>query len=383
MDISDKSLKIHEQNRGKLSVQSKVNLNDREDLGLLYTPGVAAPCEAIARNSADIYKYTIKGNCVAVVTNGSAVLGLGDIGADAALPVTEGKCILFKKFADVDAFPVCVETKDVDEFVNIVKKTCAPFGGINLEDIAAPECFEIEAKLTEELDIPVFHDDQHGTAIVVLAALINALQVVDKSHENVKVVLLGAGAAGAAISRLLTEYGIKNILVCDRNGVLAADRADIQDVPYKLEIANTTNPLKESGSLNDAIKGADVFIGVSGPNLVSEEMVRAMNNDSIVFALANPDPEILPESAKKAGAAVVGTGRSDFPNQINNALAFPGVFRGLLDCKARKVTTEMKITAAKALAGMVEKPNAEKIIPGIFDKGVAGTIADAIKGCST
>ena len=379
MDVSEQSLKLHESNRGKLSVQPKIKINGYDYLSLVYTPGVAAACKAIKKNPEDVYKYTIKPNTVAVVTNGTAVLGLGDIGVSASLPVMEGKCVLFKQFADIDAFPICVDSKDPLEFVEIVKRITTPFGGINLEDISAPECFEIENRLIDELDIPVFHDDQHGTAIVALAALINALKVVNKKIDNCKIVILGAGAAGSSISSLLLKYGAKNIIMCDRHGAIYEGREDLQSGSYKFELAKVTNPHKEKGGIAEVMKGADVFVGVSGPGLIDKEMIKSMASDSIVFAMANPTPEIMPDDAKGAGAAVVGTGRSDFPNQINNVLAFPGIFRGLLDIGAQYVTEKMKVAAAEAIAGLVENPSTEKIIPGVFDDGIADAVAEAVK----
>lgn len=381
MDVYQKSLQLHEQNHGKLSIVSKVPVDNREDLTLAYTPGVAEPCRKIAAVPEDVYKYTIKTNTVAVITDGSAVLGLGNIGPEAGLPVMEGKCLLFKRFANIDAFPICIGTQDVDEFVNVVKNITASFGGINLEDIAAPRCFEIEEKLKQVVGIPVFHDDQHGTAIVVLAGVINALKVIGVTFEEAKIVISGAGAAGHACTQLLLKYGAKNIIVCDRQGAIEESRVDLREMPSKLELARQTNPQKEKGTLAQIIKGANVFIGVSAPGLLTADMVKTMAPKAIVFAMANPLPEIMPEEAKAGGAFIVGTGRSDFPNQINNVLAFPGIFRGVLDVRAKNVTEQMKLAAAEALARLVENPTPEKIIPGVFEDNVAGAVAEAVKKC--
>lgn len=370
------SLKLHEQKKGKIAMQSKVKISNKNDLSLAYTPGVAEPCRVIAKNREDIYKYTSKGNIVAVVTDGSAVLGLGDIGAEASIPVMEGKAILFKKFANIDAFPIAIKSKDVDEIVNTVKLISPMFGGINLEDISAPRCFEIEERLKKELDIPVMHDDQHGTAIVVLAGLINSLKLVKKRCADIKIIISGAGAAGDAITRLLFYYGARNIIVVDKAGALYSGRKDNMN-PEKEKLADITNPNMEKGYLKEIIKKADVFIGVSAPGLLDETMIGAMNVKPIVFAMANPVPEILPDIAKKAGAFIVATGRSDFPNQINNVLAFPGVFRGALDIRAKEINTEMKIAAAEALASMI-KPSVDKIIPDPFDKNVVNNVARAV-----
>jgi len=378
MNTDQRSLELHESCGGKLSVVSKVPILTKDDLSLAYTPGVAAPCREIAKNPEEIYRYTIKKNTVAVVTDGSAVLSLGNIGPAASLPVMEGKCVLFQKFAGIDAFPICVEAKTVDEFVDTVKRIAAPFGGINLEDIGAPHCFEIEERLSNELDIPVMHDDQHGTAIVVLAALINALKVIGKKFEEIKIVVSGSGAAGSAITKLLLAYSVRDIIVCDSKGAIHRQRGDISSLSYKRELAALTNPHDEKGSLAHVLVGADVFIGVSRADLVTSDMVSTMAKDSIVFALANPAPEIMPDKARLGGAVIVGTGRSDFPNQINNALAFPGVFRGLLDSRARKITVPMKITAAKALAGVVKNPDHDTIVPDIFADGVQEAVATAI-----
>ncbi|WP_346887502.1 malic enzyme-like NAD(P)-binding protein [Clostridium sp. UBA1056] len=379
MNYFEESLKLHEEKVGKLEVISKVKVRTREDLSLAYTPGVAEPCRRIHENEEDVYKYTSKGNLVAVVTDGTAVLGLGDIGPKAGLPVMEGKAILFKEFADVDAFPICLATKDVDEIVRTVKLIAPGFGGINLEDIGAPRCFEIEERLKSELDIPVFHDDQHGTAIVVLAGLINALKVVGKKIEDIKVVVNGPGAAGTAIVKLLLSSGVKNIIACDKLGTLYRGNENLDEA--KRGLAKITNPDNVQGTLADAMVGADVFIGVSAPGVVSQDMVRSMNKDSILFAMANPTPEIMPEEAKTAGARVIGTGRSDFPNQINNVLAFPGIFRGALDVRAKEINEEMKIAAAYAIASMIkdEDLNENNVIPYALDRTVAANVSEAIK----
>ena len=379
MNYFEESLKLHEKNIGKIEVVSKVALETREDLSLAYTPGVAEPCRKIHEDEENVYKYTSKGNLVAVVTDGTAVLGLGDIGPKAGLPVMEGKAILFKAFADVDAFPICLDTKNVDEIVKTVKLIAPGFGGINLEDIGAPRCFEVEERLKKELDIPVFHDDQHGTAIVVLAGVINALKVVDKKIEDIKVVVNGAGAAGTAIAKLLLSLGVKNLIACDKVGILYRGIENVDDA--KKELAKVTNPDNIKGTLADALVGADVFIGVSAPGIVSQEMVRAMNKDSILFAMANPTPEIMPDEAKAAGARVIGTGRSDFPNQVNNVLAFPGIFRGALDVRAKEINEEMKIAAAYAIASMIkdEDLNENNVIPNALDRTVAANVAEAIK----
>ncbi len=387
MDTDLKSLQLHASLRGKLSVEPKTPVDGFEDLSLVYTPGVAAICREIVRNPDALKELTIKSDTVAVVTNGTAVLGLGDIGTAASLPVMEGKCMLFKRFGGLNAFPVCIDTKDVNEFVGIVKKIAAPFAGINLEDIAAPQCFEIERRLTEELDIPVFHDDQHGTAIVTLAALINALKVTGKNTETVKIVILGAGAAGTAIAKLLNLYGFKNITVCDRKGIIHKDRSDIAPGTHKAELAllSEKNGEVSGGGVAEALKGADVFIGVSGPGLVTKEMVASMNRDAVVFAMANPTPEIMPDDAKAAGAAVTGTGRSDMKNQINNVLAFPGIFKGAIEASAAshagavKISDKMKIAAAVSLAALVTNPSPDNIVPEIFNPGVAVAVAQAVK----
>ena len=385
MDLKEKALKAHKEKKGKIEVKSKFSLKTREDLSIGYTPGVAEPCKEIAKNKDLVYEYTAKGNLVAVVSDGTAVLGLGDIGPEAGMPVMEGKAILFKEFANVDAFPVCVATKDVDEIVQTVKNISPCFGGINLEDISAPRCMEVENRLKKELDIPIFHDDQHGTAIVVLAGLLNALKVVGKNVEDVKVVVSGAGAAGIAVTRLLRCLGInkkicisvKDIIVCDKAGAIYEGRTERMN-PYKEEIARETNKEKLKGSLADAMKGADVFIGVSAPGLVNEEMVKSMAEKPIVFAMSNPVPEIMPDEAKEADAEIYASGRSDFPNQINNVLAFPGVFRGALDVRASAINEEMKIAAAHAIASMIENPTEENIIPSALDKNVAKKVAEAV-----
>ena len=379
MNYFEESLILHENNRGKIEIKSKVEITTREDLSLAYTPGVAEPCRKIHENEENVYKYTSKGNLVAVVTDGTAVLGLGDIGPKAGLPVMEGKAILFKEFANVDAFPICLDTKDVEEIVRTVKLIAPGFGGINLEDIAAPRCFEVEERLKKEIDIPVFHDDQHGTAIVVLAGIINALKVVNKKIEDIKVVINGAGAAGTAISKLLLSSGVKNLIACDKVGILYKGIENVDDA--KKELAKVTNPDNIKGTLADAFVGADVFIGVSAPGIVSEDMVRTMNKDSILFAMANPTPEIMPEVAKAAGARVIGTGRSDFPNQVNNVLAFPGIFRGALDVRAKEINEEMKVAAAYAIASMIkaEDLNENNVIPNALDRTVAANVAEAIK----
>ncbi|OOM69976.1 NAD-dependent malic enzyme [Clostridium puniceum] len=378
MNYFEESLKLHEERQGKISITSKVKVETRDDLSLAYTPGVAEPCRKIHEDNENVYKYTSKGNLVAVVTDGTAVLGLGDIGPMAGMPVMEGKAILFKEFADVDAFPILVDSKDVDEIVNAVRLIAPTFGGINLEDIGAPRCFEVEEKLKKLVDIPVFHDDQHGTAIVVLAGVINALKVVDKKLEDIKVVINGAGAAGTAISKLLLVAGVKNLIACDKVGILYRGMEKIDDA--KEALAEITNPDNIKGNLADALVGADVFIGVSAPGIVSQDMVRSMNKDSILFAMANPTPEIMPDEAKAAGARVMGTGRSDFPNQINNVLAFPGIFRGALDVRAKEINEEMKLAAAYAIADYIkaEDLNENNVIPSALDKNVATKVAEAI-----
>jgi len=371
-------IEFHEKFKGKLEIKSRVPLKTKEDLSLAYTPGVAKVSEAIAKDKTLAYKLTSKWNTVAVVSDGTAVLGLGDIGPYGAMPVMEGKAILFKEFGGVDAIPLCIDTKDTEEIIKFVKYAAPSFGGINLEDISAPRCFEIEERLKAELDIPVFHDDQHGTAIVVLAGLINALKIVNKTVGEIKVVINGAGAAGIAIAKIIMNYGVKNVLLLDSQGIVFAGREGINK--YKSEVAEKSN-IQGKGNLADALVNTDVFIGVSKANLVTREMVQSMNKDPVIFAMANPIPEIDPETAYQAGAAVVATGRSDYPNQINNVLAFPGIFRGVLDARAEQVTEEMKVEAAKALAGLVKEPVKERIIPGPFEAGVADAVADAVKRC--
>ncbi len=376
-DLKQESLELHRLHQGKIGTKISVPINNKHDLALAYTPGVAAVCLAIAEDKKVARTHSIKGRTIAVVSDGSAVLGLGNIGPEASLPVMEGKCALFKSFANVDAFPICLDTQDVEEIIKTIKYLAPVFGGINLEDIAAPRCFEIERRLQAELDIPVMHDDQHGTATVVLAALINALKLRDSKKEEVKVVVSGAGAAGSAIVRLLLGYGIKHISMCDRQGLLYAGRPGLSG--EKFELANITNLDKREGNLATALVGADVFIGVSSADLVSAEMLKTMAERFIVFALANPVPEIMPEEAEKAGAYVVASGRSDFKNQINNVLIFPGVFRGALDNKVQLITDEMLVRAAESLAGLVEDLSVDKILPDAFDTRVALTVAEAIK----
>ena len=376
-EIKQKALELHEKNQGKLEVVSKVKVNDAMDLALAYTPGVAEPCKKIHEDNELAYKYTNKGNMVAVVTDGSAVLGLGNIGGIAGMPVMEGKSVLFKEFGNVDAFPICLNTQDTEEIISTVKAISPSFGGINLEDIAAPRCFEIEKRLIEELDIPVFHDDQHGTAVIVLSAVINALRIVKKDISDVKIVISGAGAAGIAISNLLTLAGAKNNLILNSRGIIDPDDEKLDEA--RREIARTTNPNKVKGDLKTAMENADIFIGVSAPGILTKEMVSSMNHDAIVLAMANPVPEIYPDEAKEAGAKVVGTGRSDYPNQVNNVLVFPGIFRGALDAKADKITDDMKLSAAYAIAHMVEQPTEERILPEAFNKDVARNVANAVK----
>lgn len=378
MDYNSLSLKMHEEHKGKVEVVSKVAVKNRDDLSTAYTPGVAEPCRKIRDNKADVYKYTCKGNMVAVVSDGTAVLGLGDIGPEAAIPVMEGKSILFKEFGGVDAFPICLDTKDVDEIVETVKRIAPVFGGINLEDISAPRCFEIEKRLKEELDIPVFHDDQHGTAIVVSAGLINALKLVGKPFDEANVVINGAGSAGISICKLLLQLGIGNVVLVDRQGALCPGQDWMN--PAQAEMAEITNKDRQTGSLAEIMKGKDVFVGVSAPNIVTAEMVASMAADPIVFAMANPTPEIMPEEAAKGGVRVMATGRSDYPNQINNVLVFPGIFRGALDAKATGITEEMKMAAAKAIASIVidDELKEDYIIPGAFDERVAKVVAKAV-----
>lgn len=379
MNIYEESLKFHKELKGKLEITSRVKITNEKDLSLAYTPGVAEPCREIHKDPSTAYLYTRKWNTVAVISDGTAVLGLGDIGPLASLPVMEGKSILFKEFADVDAFPIVLDTKEVNEIVDTIVRIAPTLGGINLEDISAPRCFEIEKKLKEKLNIPVFHDDQHGTAIIVLSGLINALKIVNKNIEDLKIVVNGAGSAGTAITKLLLSYGAKNIFICDRDGAL--NRNTTYSNKYFEELSKITNPNNESGILKDVIKNADVFIGVSAPNIVSKEMVSSMNNDAIIFAMANPTPEIFPDDAREAGAKVIGTGRSDFPNQINNVLAFPGIFRGALDVRATEINEEMKIAAAYAIANSVSKEelNPNYIIPKAFNLDVQKRVAEAVK----
>ncbi len=376
-DLKKAALAAHKKYKGKLDVTPKVPLSTIKDMSLFYTPGVAEPCKEIAKDLEKAYDYTWKGNTVAVITDGTAVLGLGDIGALAGLPVMEGKCALFKEFGGVNAVPICLNTKDTEEIIAIVKAIAPTFGGINLEDISAPRCFEIEERLINELDIPVFHDDQHGTAIVCLAGLINALKVVGKKAATVKVVISGAGAAGIAITKLMMKYGFRNIILQDSTGLIYEGREGMST--EKNAIAKVTNKKKIKGGLAEGLYGADIFIGVSKPNIVTREMVKSMNKGAIIFAMSNPDPEILPKEAFAGGAAVVATGRSDYPNQINNVLAFPGIFKGALEARARKITDKMKIAAAEALAALVKKPSADKVIPGVFQKGVAEAVCKAVK----
>lgn len=378
MDLRQKALDLHCKNQGKIEVISKIDVKDADDLSLVYTPGVAEPCKEIDKDPSLIYKYTSKGRMVAVVTDGSAVLGLGNIGGAAGMPVMEGKAVLFKNFANVDAFPICLNTQDVDEIVETVKNIAPTFGGINLEDIAAPRCFEVERRLKEELDIPIFHDDQHGTAVVVLAVIINALKIVKKEMKDVKVAISGAGAAGVAIAKLLLNAGAADVIVCDSKGIISKDRDNLNK--SKEELAQITNKQNISGSLSDAMEDADIFVGVSGPGTVKKEMIEKMAKDPIVFALANPVPEIYPDEAKEAGAKVVGTGRSDFANQVNNVLAFPGIFRGALEVQAKDINEEMKIAAAKAIASLISEDELtpDYCIPGAFDKRVAAKVASKV-----
>ena len=379
MTNNEKALKMHEEWNGKIETTAKAHVNSREDLAIAYTPGVAEPCKVIAQDPEAAYKYTMKANTVAVVSDGSAVLGLGNIGALAAMPVMEGKAVLFKEFGGVNAVPICLDTQDTEEIIKSVVNIAPAFGGINLEDISAPRCFEIETRLKELLNIPVFHDDQHGTAIVVLAGIINALKVTGKKKEDCRVVVNGAGSAGVAITKLLLTYGFPHITMCDINGIISKNSPNLNWMQQQM--TEVTNLEERTGTLADALKGADIFVGVSAPNIVSKEMVASMNKDAILFAMANPVPEIMPDLAKEAGAKVVGTGRSDFPNQVNNVVAFPGIFKGALEGRATQITEEMKLAAANAIAGLVpeEELNENNILPEAFDPRVADTLSKAIK----
>ena len=379
MTNSEKALQMHEQWNGKLETAAKAHVNSREDLAIAYTPGVAEPCKVIAKDPEAAYKYTIKSNTVAVVSDGSAVLGLGNIGALAAMPVMEGKAVLFKEFGGVNAVPICLDTQDTEEIIKSVVNIAPAFGGINLEDISAPRCFEIEERLKELLDIPVFHDDQHGTAIVVLAGIINAMKVTGKDKDSAKVVVNGAGSAGVAITKLLLTYGFKDVTMCDISGILGKGSQNLNWMQQKM--VEVTNLEQKTGTLADALKGADIFVGVSAPNIVTQDMVASMNKDAILFAMANPVPEIMPDIAKAAGAKVVGTGRSDFPNQVNNVVAFPGIFKGALEGRATAITEEMKLATAKAIAGLVpdEELNENNILPEAFDPRVADVVSRAVK----
>ena len=382
MDYNRLALEMHETHHGKIAVAPKVKVENRDDLSTAYTPGVAEPCRRIAANKDEVYRYTAKGNLVAVVSDGTAVLGLGDIGPEAAMPVMEGKALLFKEFADVDAFPICLDTKDVEEIIRTVKFLAPTFGGVNLEDISAPRCFEIEKRLREELDIPVFHDDQHGTAIVVCAGLLNALKLVGKQMADVNIVINGAGSAGISIAKLLMRFGAGNIVLVDRQGAVSVEEDWVS--PAQRAMAEVTDKHHERGPLTDVIRSKDVFIGVSAPKVVTAEMVSTMAQDAIVFAMANPTPEIMPEEAARGGARVIATGRSDYPNQINNVLVFPGIFRGALDARATDITEAMKVTAARAIAAIVteEELREDYIIPGAFDKRVAPAVANAVMECA-
>ena len=378
MNTAEKALKLHEEWKGKIDTVSKTPVKSREALSLAYTPGVAEPCKVIAENKEEAYRYTIKGNTILVVSDGSAVLGLGNIGPEAAMPVMEGKAVLFKEFGGVNAVPICLDTQDTEEIIQAVTWLAPGYGGVNLEDISAPRCFEIEERLKATLNIPVFHDDQHGTAIVVLAALINSLKVVGKTPGQCKVVVNGAGSAGIAITKLLLNYGFSNVLLCDKAGIITKTSPDLNWMQEKM--AALTNPNQESGTLSDALRGADIFVGVSAPGIVTPEMVASMNKDSILFAMANPVPEIMPDAAKAAGARIVGTGRSDFPNQVNNVVAFPGIFKGALEGRAPQITEKMKMAAALAIAGLVpeQELNEENILPEAFHPDVANVVAQAV-----
>ena len=376
---AEKALELHKEWKGKISTEAKCEVKTREDLALAYTPGVAEPCKVIHEDPKEAYTYTLKQNTIAVVSDGSAVLGLGNIGPEAAMPVMEGKAVLFKEFGGVNAFPICLKTQDVDEIVETVQRLEPTFGGINLEDISAPRCFEIERRLKETMNIPVFHDDQHGTAIIVLAGVINSLKLTGKKKEDCRIVVNGSGAAGIAISKLLLRYGFRHLVICDSKGIISRDRENLNWIKKeKLEVTNLDN---QNGTLADALVGADIFIGVSAPNSVTEEMVRSMNKDAILFAMANPVPEIMPDLAKAAGARIVGTGRSDFPNQVNNVLVFPGIFKGALEGKARQITEDMKLAAAEALAGIVsdEELNEEFILPEAFNPKVSEVVSAAVR----
>ncbi len=379
MSIEERAIKLHKEWKGKIEVKSTVSVDTTEDLSLAYTPGVAEPCREIHQDKEKVYDYTRKWNLVAVVTDGTAVLGLGDIGPEAGMPVMEGKAVLFKTFADVDAFPICLDTKDTEEIIKTVKYLAPTFGGINLEDIAAPRCFEIEKRLKEELAIPIFHDDQHGTAVVTLAGMINALKIINKKMTDISVVINGSGAAGIAITKLLIKMGLKNVIMCDRSGALYEGRDGLN--AEKQEIAKMTNRQMQKGTLKEVLRNTDVFIGVSAPDTVTVEMVKSMNKDAIIFAMANPIPEIYPDKAKEGGASVIGTGRSDFPNQVNNVLAFPGIFRGALDVRARDINDEMKIAAAHAIANLIsdQELTPDYVIPKAFDPRVAPAVAEAVK----
>ena len=379
MTLQEKALEMHREWNGKLETTAKAHVNSREDLSIAYTPGVAEPCKVIAKDKEAAYTYTMKANTVAVVSDGSAVLGLGNIGALAAMPVMEGKAVLFKEFGGVNAVPICLDSQDTEEIIQTVVNIAPAFGGINLEDISAPRCFEIESRLKELLDIPVFHDDQHGTAIVVLAGIINAMKVTGKKKEDVQVVVNGAGSAGVAITKLLLTYGFPHVTMCDKEGIIGEHSENLNWM--QKEMAKVTNLEKKTGTLADALKGADIFVGVSAPGIVTKEMVSSMNSDSILFAMANPVPEIMPDLAKEAGAKVVGTGRSDFPNQVNNVVAFPGIFRGALEGRATQITEEMKLAAAHAIAGLVpeEELSEDNILPEAFDPRVADAVSQAVK----
>lgn len=378
MDYAAEALKLHSKLKGKLNVTSKVSVDTNEDLAVAYTPGVAEPCKEIAKNKDLAYEYTMKSNYIAVVSDGTAVLGLGDIGPEAAMPVMEGKCVLFNEFAGVNAVPICIDTKDTEEIIAFVKNLQPSFGGINLEDISGPRCFEIEQRLKAEMNIPVFHDDQHGTAVIVLAGIINSLKITGKKLENLKVVISGAGAAGISIARLLTKYGATNVILCNRGGAIYEGRDGLNK--EQALIAKETNAKKEAGSVADVMRGCDIFIGVSAPGLVTKSMVETMNPDSILFALANPVPEIFPDDAKAGGIRIMGTGRSDFPNQVNNVLVFPGIFRGALDARASEINEEMKIAAAEAIASIVEPENLNEdyVLPAAFDRRVGPQVAAAV-----